>query len=489
MAPDSAYSDNEMAERKQRYLAEVLHDLSTVWTPHVGQVPVGRSLFIDGKTDVVVECGRKWGKTDIVCYTTHRVSMITPNLYSYYFTPQQNQIKEIIWDNNRMPGFLPIHLQRKYVDSINNTDKKIFFKNGSYIACDGSDNYDKARGYSCTGIAVYDETKDFHNQFYDAFDANRGINDAPMLAVGTPGDGTDLLTRLADMAMVMPNGAYFNFPSSTNPHISKSFLLKKELEYRARDEYDLFEREYLAKRVKLGSRHLFPMLSKKLVLKYDDMMDHIRANIRDWEFFVVADPGSSKCFAVLFGAIHKYDKRIFLLDELYVTKLGQNSAGSMIPKIQAKIEEINKNFSQWSGAYDYAAQWFYSELMYGFPDFPVDMINCEKDINNKEVKLSLIKDTIIRGFFWMSDRCIKMYWEMDNYRTNDKGNLVKENDHLLDCLRYLMNLAGYTFLPEDPPPKDPLARYMTKVTIRDEIEFKEKEGDAYGDLHSHLLGF
>ena len=144
MMPDSAYSDAELKERKEIFLAGILSDLASVWSPHIGQVPVGRALFVEDKKDVVVECGRKWGKTDIVCYATHRISMVSPNSFSYYFTPQQNQIKEIIWDNNWMPGFLPINLQRKYVDSINNTDKKIFFKNGSYIACDGSDNYGKA---------------------------------------------------------------------------------------------------------------------------------------------------------------------------------------------------------------------------------------------------------------------------------------------------------------------------------------------------------
>lgn len=488
MMPDSAYSDAELKERKEIFLAGILSDLASVWSPHIGQVPVGRALFVEDKKDVVVECGRKWGKTDIVCYATHRISMVSPNSFSYYFTPQQNQIKEIIWDNNRMPGFLPLALQRKYVDSINNTDKKIFFKNGSYIACDGSDNYDKARGYSCTGIAVYDETKDFHNQFYDAFDANRAINDAPCLAVGTPGDGTDLLTRMADTAMLMPSGAYFNFPSSVNPHISKEFLEKKRLEYIARDEYDLYEREYLAKRVKLGSKHIFPMLNKGIIRRYDDMIECVRNSRKDWEFFISADPGSSKCFAVLFGCVNKYDKRIFILDEIYEVKLGKNSAGSMVPRILQVINDINTNYSEWLACYDYAAAWFYSELTYNFPDFPVDFIQCEKDINKKDQKLSLIKDTIINGFFWMSDKCKKLYWEMDNYRSDDKGVPLKENDHAIDCVRYLYNLAGYNYLPDVRPPSDPIKFERFRITPEADMEFDNKKENVYGDVDDFLFG-
>jgi hypothetical protein len=486
--PNSAYSDKEMAERKRIFLANVLSDLNSIWTPHSGQIPIGKALFVDGKKDVVAECGRKFGKTDVVCYVMHRVSMITPGVFSYYFTPQQNQIKEIVWDNNRLPGFLPIHLQRKYIDSINNTEKKIFFKNGSYLACDGSDNYDKARGYSCTGIAVYDETKDFHTQFYDAFDPNRAITDAPMLAIGTPGDGTDLLTRLADSAMQMADGAYFNFPSSVNPHISAKFLEKKKMEYIARDEYDLYEREYLAKRVKLGSKHIFPMLSKKYVVKYESMIECFRQNRKDWDFFMVADPGSSKCFAVLFMAVHRYDKRIFLVDELYVTKLGENASSKMIPKIIDKCKEINSNFPDWLGTYDYAAAWFYSDIVANYPDFPIDLVGCDKDLKNKENKLSLIKDTILGGFFWLSDRCVKMYWEMDNYRTDDNGKIPKENDHLLDALRYGLNLAGYYMVPDTKPPSDPVKFERFRITPEADMDFDKKVENAYGDIDNYLFG-
>ena len=128
----------------------------------------------------------------------------------------------------------------------------------------------------------------------------------------------------------------------------------------------------------------------------------------------------------------------------------------MVPRILNIINEINTNYADWLACYDYAAAWFYSELTYNFPDFPVDFIQCEKDINKKDQKLSLIKDTIINGFFWMSDRCKKLYWEMDNYRSDDKGVPLKENDHLIDCLRYLYNLAGYNYLPDVRPPKDPI---------------------------------
>jgi hypothetical protein len=457
--------------------------LHSVWKPHPGQVPIGKALFIDGKKDVMLECGRKMGKTSIVVYALYRWALTCPGTFNYYFAPFSNQIDDLIWKNGRMPNFFPDYLQKKYIKSINNSDKRIVFNNGSFIKCDGADNFEKARGYSPTGLSAYDETKDFRKEFHVGYDPNRAITDAPLLAVGSPGGGENLLSQLWDAAEVSEHGASFRLPSHMNPHISAAYLEKKRLEHIARDELEVYQQEYLAMRVKLGTKYIFPMLSQAVVQSYTEALAYITRHRKDYDFFISADPGSAKCFAVLFGVVHRYDKHVIILDEIYETKLGQNSVGVMAPRILEKINEINRNYDDWMACYDHAATWFFSELVGTMPDFPINFIKCEKDLNNKEAKLSMIKDMILTKVFTMTDKCVKLYWEMENYKRGDNGIVKKEDDHAIDTCRYLLNLANYEFTPA--------ARPVNYRSILQRREFEEEDmfekkftGEGYGDFDS-----
>lgn len=387
-----------------------------------------------------------------------------------------------MWKNGRMPDFLPEHLKKKYIKSLNNTDQRIMFNNGSFIKCDGSDNYEKARGYSATGLSAYDETKDFRKEFHVGFDPNRAITDAPLLAVGSPGGGENLLSQLWDAANVIKSGAAFRMPSHVNPYISADYLEKKRLEHIARDELEVYQQEYLAMRVKLGTKYIFPMLTAEFNQSYEEALAYVKRHRKDYDFFISADPGSAKCFAVLFGVVHRYDKHVIILDEIYETKLGQNSVGVMAPRILEKVNEINRNHDDWMACYDHAASWFFSELTGTMPDFPINFIKCEKDLNNKEAKLSMIKDMMLTKVFTMTDRCIKLYWEMENYKRKDNGLIPKENDHLCDALRYLLNLASYEFTPQARPVN--FRTIIQRREFEDDEIFKVKIEDGYGNFDS-----
>lgn len=403
--------------------------------------------------------------------------MTNPGTFNYYFAPFKDQIKDLVWANGRLPNFLPDHLHKKYVESVNNTEMRIVFKNGSYIRCDGSDNYEKARGYSATGLSAYDEAKDFHMAFHDAFDPNRAITDAPLLAVGTPGFGDDLLSKLWDQANVSATGAAFRMRSAMNPHISADFLERKKQEHIERDEYDVYLQEYEAQRIKLGKKFIFPMLSKKHVRPYEELLAYVRDNRKDFDFFISYDPGSSKCFAVLLGAVHRFDKHIVILDELYINKLGKNSTRQIVPATLEKADAINPVGDDWMDCYDHAAAWFASEVSFEYPDYPHALVPCTKDLKNKEAKLSLIKDALNKEVLTMSDRCLKLYWEMENYRIDDNGKIPKENDHAIDCLRYMLNLASY-YTVEDARPVDFKKKFAKGRFDIDELR-RKNNGTGY----------
>jgi len=403
-------------------------------------------MFLCGKSLIATH------NTDFLCYALWRWALTNPGSYNYYFAPLRDQIMDLVWANGRLPNFLPPDVAKKYVKSINNTDKRIVFHNGSFMKCDGSDNHEKARGYSATGLSAYDETKDFHKEFHIGFNPNRAINDSPLLAVGTPGDGNDLLSDLWDFADLPNNvrGRAFRMPTKMNPHISAQFLLEERMKAVMKDELDKYLIEYEAQRIKLGSKFIFSMLTKGHIVPYDKTLEHVKKHRKDYDFFIAADPGSAKVFAVVFGAIHRYDKHIIMLNEIYEPKLAENSVKKMAPRILEIVDEINPNYDDWECCYDHAATWFYSELLASFEDFPLTFVKCEKDTNSKEDKLSLIKDGLISSTFKLTDKCIKLFWEMEIYHTKD-GKIVKKDDHAIDALRYMYNLAGYTSVEEAVP--------------------------------------
>ena len=94
----------------------------------------------------------------------------------------------------------------------------------------------------------------------------------------------------------------------------------------------------------------------------------------------------------------------------------------------------------WKKGYDEAAAWFANEAMDQFDDY---FIPTDKFHNKKEEGLSLIKDMLIHNLVIISDKCENLFKEMQEYSKDDKGNIPKKNDHLIDCFRYFNGLAYY----------------------------------------------
>jgi hypothetical protein len=468
-----------------------------MFTPHKGQINAGHALFTNGKKRVFIECGRKWGKTELLIYCLYRTCMMKPNQFCYYIAPFRDQIRDLVWANSRLPFFLPQKMMEKYKVTINNSDFRVSFRNGSFIKCDGADNYEKGRGYSATGLVVYDEFKDHNPNFHDGFEPNLGITDAPLMIIGTPPDASEpsfqRWCQMADEIKASSVGFHIQMSSMTNPHISRDFFIRKEEELRAKGEYWKWQKEYLAMRVRAAGNNIFPMLNPNTHIKsYKDMMDIIGVYPKQWDFYTSFDPGSAKCFAVLFVAINRYSKQIFVLDQIYATKLEECRVDNILPMAIKKMREIMPHQDRWLCVYDYAATWFMNEAQ--SPEYidDISLIPCTKDLKNKENKLSLIKDILLKpSFFFMSERCVQkeagLFWEMEKYATDDKGKIPKENDHAIDAFRYALNAANYHRV-EDAEPLEEHEQFPERRGFRmsNDYSLNDKES-MYGDLDNDLF--
>jgi hypothetical protein len=458
--------------RKAKHLAQTIEELDKLWKPHEAQIKIGRSLFRDYIRRIFIQCGRKFGKTDIVDYFLWRWARMMPNQHCYYMAPYQKQAKEIVWASKRIQSFGP----KDWIASINNTDLRIKFTNGSFIKVDGSDNYEAYRGIN-PHFMVYDEFKDFRPQFHQAMNPNLSVYNAPLVIIGTPPDHENQFTEIADEFKADPDSRFFSFPTSSNPYINKEWLAKEKARLIARGDEAEWLREYEGLFVKGGKRSILPMIHHLKSYTHEELVELIRKDVKALEFFVITDPGSTTCHASLFMAWNPYSKKMYLIDEIYERSQIDTSTRKIGTRIIEKVKEISQelkiNIDAWTFWRDEAAAWFEVEMsdLFGPPWIftPVAKANLKK-----EVGLSTIKDAMIEGAVVMSERCEKLRWEAQNYISDENGKIPKVNDHLIDCWRYGIGVIGADLNPSRQPEPD-VDRGGRGYRIEDDLEEDSKD--------------
>jgi len=423
------------------YYASVLDDIHEVFVPHAGQIIVGKALFYDGCNSVFLQCGRKFGKTKFCIYALYRYALTFPGSSCYYFAPFLKQAKEIVWANRSMQDFLPRDVKIKYGISENNSELRVSFSNGSFIKIEGADNHEAVAGIN-PHFVVVDELKDISNIFWEVMEPNLISNSAPILFAGSPPDNFDnLYCKLADECRKgAPKKFWVKMPTSKNPHISRDFLDDKHKNLIARGELDIWQREYLANIVVGGAKFIFPMMDESLIRPHEELIEKIKNYPKGFNYYAVFDPGIVGCFGVLIGAINKYTKEIYLLGEIYEKDQSKCTSRQIFSRAREIWRSIDPSDSKWNKIYDYAATYFELEVNMEFDE---GIMPCIKDLKNKENRLSSIKQVLLDGKMFISDNCPMVYWEMSNYKKDDKGKIPKENDHLIDALRYMFNGDNY----------------------------------------------
>ncbi len=451
--------------------------------------------------------------TDLLRYCLYRFSLLYPNSACYFIAPFQKQAKEIIWANGRLQNFfladidpktgktytgltsdeayqLNDELKKKYGLKVVESENRIRFGNGSFIKLDGADNFEAFRGIT-PHIVAYDEFKDHHPKFHTGMDPNLAPYDAPLICVGTPPEGDEKNAKnfisMADYADKADDQVYFCVPTYYNPYISKDFLKRKKQELFARGEEDKWYREYEAKRVKSGARSIFPMfespdLGKKYtrhVRPHKELRAQVMSKKKDYDFILSFDPASSTTFACLFVGIHKFNKEIYILDELYIKEKSNTSTGQIFPKSLEILDSYNIYHEDVRMIYDNAAAWFATEVAF---QFGYGLEPCIKDIKNKDKRLSLIKDLYLGDFIKVSEKCAMFIFETENYRVNENGKIPKENDHLLDAFRYILSNTYYNQVPRKKENLLVLKENIRATTLEKDPSLSSKELDPFSDI-------
>lgn len=426
-----------MRDRKYYEVVTKLHSKRKL---HRGQIELLKPLFLEHKS-TFGQCGRNFGKTDGVNYALWRWAQENPGSENYYFAPYSTQAREILWENKRLEDYGP----REWISDVNESELRITFHNGSFIKLAGSDNVEAYRGIKPRGLSVYDEFKDFRPEFHQAYDPNLVAHNSPLLIMGTPPDRECQFLEVAEEYRKDPNKHYYWGPTEINPHIPKDWLERKKRELFAKGESDVWEREYMARYVPGGVSKIFPMLDRSMVIEHDLLWRrHIHRDKKKLEWFITVDPGTTTTFAVLFSALNPYTKEWFFLDEIYETEQRLMTVDQIGLRITGMMDTLNER-ADWRLTYDEAAAWFQNEMT---DRFDLSFMPTQKALRKKEVGLSVIKDAMLQQKVLISSRCTKLYFELDNYFKDRNGRIPKENDHLIDCMRYTFDGSYYSLSQE-----------------------------------------
>lgn len=66
-----------------------------------------------------------------------------------------------------------------------------------------------------------------------------------------------------------------------------------------------------------------------------------------------------------------------------------------------------------------------------------------KGAGSVEAGINQIKQLMEQGHFWIHERCIKTRTEIEGYRRDENGKIVKGNDHYIDAMRYAIYSHTY----------------------------------------------
>lgn len=414
-------------------LYEILEGLSSKWTPHPMQIEIGHALFYLNAKNIFIVAGRNFGKTEIAAYCTWRYAMQHPGSQNYIFEPFQKQGREILWASKRIQTFGPA----EWIQSTNDSEMRLTFKNGSFIKVEGSDNVAAIAGIKPKGLIVYDEFKDHRLASITNFEPNRAAFDVPALFIGTPPIVHNHFVDYAEMAKVDPHWKYFHAPTSSNPHIKKEWLARMRSQMDRMGELEEYLRSYEALFIKGGKASVFPWIHGA---KFPNLEDATPKDLNHWILVITFDPGSSSVFAVSFMLHNPYTKQSIIVDEIYEEIMANMTTKEIWKQVREKRKSWEGKVKDIEYVYDEAALWFANET--NEEEKEAWMEPSQKSAFGVDGYITLVRGLMNLGYLTITSNCVKHIWEFENYIKDDKGKIPKDNDHLINASQYGLGSRG-----------------------------------------------
>lgn len=443
-------------EAKEQIRKFHIHLKAHNWWLHDLQKEIAQQAFQFSRDEIWAQCGRSFGKSHLARYIAARFAIQNPNSACYIVAPERKQAYEIHWiaPDSNITNIIPQEMLMPGDEALNKSELRVNLKNGSFIKLDGADNVSALRGYK-PHLFIADEFQAWKQDAWQAMEPNFIANKAIVVRIGTPPDRECYYTEQLKYFQKQQNTGnaryyFIRTPSSSNPRLDPIRLEELRRGFIERGEEAMWRREYLAEFVPGGAMAVFGTLwdRAKTVHPHSKLAKILEGDANQIQWYTICDPGTTSVFAVLFAAYNPYTAEIFLLDEIYERDRNKTSSTQIWKRVQEKEKELYPKAAPrtWRRFSDEAAAWFINEIAYSFREH---LNKTRKAVHSKESMVSLAKDIMLHEKLRVSDRCKMFMFEVENYVTDEKGDIPDKDDHLLDCFFYLLSGSGYKFIERE----------------------------------------
>ena len=417
--------------------------------PHSGQQAILKKILSSGAKRIFLRCSRNFGKSGLAAIIANLLCSRKSNEMGYIIAPQRNQAEEIYWQSGLMQKITPRTWLLDGDEAFNKSELRSRWKNGSYLKLDGIDNEDACRGYKPTFL-ICDEFQDWKKEAWESMEPNLLAHDAVCIFLGTPPRIPGLynsVRALVEKRQNEGNKRYFLTTKTIydNPRYKpeqieemRQNLLEREGPV---DGNIIWRREYMAEEVEEGASNIFPMFSRKeLVRPREVLKSMIKGARAPVDYMTVSDPSGTR-HATLFIAYVKQTAQMFVLDEIVETDESKISVGQLKKRIEEKERTHYSLYEEPLRIYDEAAKLFAIEMA----DHGMSYTPTQKKQNEKSNNISLLRDMMIHRKFMVAEECTQTIEDFMMYHRNEKGVIVKEKDDTVDCSLYAVAESGYSF--------------------------------------------
>lgn len=377
-------------------------------------------VFSDPARFIVVCAGRRFGKTVLAIYKAIQVALQMPKANIWMVSPTYRQSEMIAW--KMLFELIPEQL----IKSKNEVKLLLELINGSEICLKGADNEDSLRGVSLD-YCILDEVSDMkRNVWQEIIRPMLTDRQGKALFIGTP-KGKNHFWELFIKGQKKEDGfSSYKFTTEDNPYIPRSEIVEAKSQLSER----VFNQEFLASFEDFTGLIWPEFEQAKHVIDAFEIPRH-------WERIGTLDPALTGTTASLQSAIDE-DGTLFIFNEYYeqnkradeVANAIKDKATTWYGDPAGKHKSISKNGILFS---------FFDE----YSDNGMYLLPAQNDLSGINRVAEFFKNGKIKIF----RNCKNLINELERYHWSEDRETAlgvmepkpyKANDHLCDCLRYLV---------------------------------------------------